>query len=214
MTVLKSNDTHFSRCCDEILRVQRTMIETGEMKWTRSQFLQSDEAARDVIARLPEEFRSIDCNFYRRCTNSIDKLSADKGGFARWDGKQSPTKQTSLINALSKWDQSRDRNHSEEYDTDTEERRNKRSDWKRMAGYRCAACGDVRTGVDLEIHHYTYERFGCELDEDVCCVCNPQTTGMPCHPLLDFARELRQHSTNDDANQIRDLFARYGSRSF
>lgn len=36
------------------------------------------------------------------------------------------------------------------------------------AGYRCEECG---SGSDLEVHHLTYERLGCELPEDLRVLC-------------------------------------------
>jgi hypothetical protein len=39
---------------------------------------------------------------------------------------------------------------------------------KDRAGWRCAVCP---SGVNLEAHHRTYERVGCELPEDLVVLC-------------------------------------------
>jgi len=65
----------------------------------------------------------------------------------------------------------------------TPEWRAKRTRKLHQSGWRCSACGGKR---DLQVHHVTYERLGCELDEDLRVLCadcherehiqNPQTS--------------------------------------
>ncbi len=45
---------------------------------------------------------------------------------------------------------------------------------------RCVRCGGT---YDLEVHHLTYERLGCEMPSDLVVVCKT------CHPQLDRERE-------------------------
>jgi|SRR6185437_8421156 hypothetical protein len=39
------------------------------------------------------------------------------------------------------------------------------------AGYRCRICNQSDAEVELQVHHRTYERLGCELPGDLLCVC-------------------------------------------
>jgi hypothetical protein len=48
-------------------------------------------------------------------------------------------------------------------------------------GFRCALCND---GRDLNAHHRTYERLGCELPTDLTALC------AGCHALFDEWRDL------------------------
>jgi len=178
------------RLADNIRQIQERMVVDGEMKWSRHEFLHSDEAARDIIARLDLEFRAIDPNKFRCIVDPLDKKTYEDGGLHRFTNRQCSTPEESLIGKLKKWDEVRTHMHSEEYDTDTPDKQAMRSRCKRAHGYQCAACGAVRHGDMLEVHHYTYERLGSERDDDVCCVCSPTKTGMPCHLLLDLAREI------------------------
>jgi len=41
----------------------------------------------------------------------------------------------------------------------------------KAAGYRCRICYRPGTEVELQVHHRTYERLGCELPGDLLCVC-------------------------------------------
>jgi hypothetical protein len=43
------------------------------------------------------------------------------------------------------------------------------------AGHKCQVCSSIR---QLNVHHNTYERVGCELDTDLCVLCRP------CHELF------------------------------
>jgi 5-methylcytosine-specific restriction endonuclease McrA len=47
-------------------------------------------------------------------------------------------------------------------------------------GYRCQHC--AVTGVGLDLHHVTYDRLGCERDDDLLVLCRP------CHKRADRAR--------------------------
>ena len=66
-----------------------------------------------------------------------------------------------------------------------------RPDWRevvcprilRRAGGRCERCRKRRP---LEVHHLTYERLGCERDEDLLVLCPP------CHRAADKEREERE----------------------
>lgn len=177
---------------EAILSVLRKMIDDGEMLWTRHQILNSDEAARAIIARLPSEFRSIDANHFRRIADPLEKIGHDKGGFPRFSDRENRPEADILSDRLQRWNESREHIHSEKYaeELTSDEYRDKCRRWKELGDYRCRACGEQRPGDMLEVHHYTYVRIGCERDEDVCCVCSPKTK-RPCHALLDFARECK-----------------------
>ena len=41
----------------------------------------------------------------------------------------------------------------------------------RAAGYRCRICYRPDSEVELQVHHRTYERLGCEPPGDLLCVC-------------------------------------------
>lgn len=184
------SETFTERLTQNIRETLKTMVMDGSMRATRSEILQSDEAARETIARMDIEFRSIDANQFRRITNSLDKKTYTDGGLYPWGGERPPRDHRKCaVDAIDKWSKERTHEHSEEYELDTPERREQKAAWKRKFGCRCAACGIVSNGDALEIHHYTYERLNHERDEDVCCVCSLKKTGRRCHILLDLAKE-------------------------
>ena len=192
MSTATQPSTFDAKCGIAIVDVLRSMIDEGEMDWTRSQILNSDEAARTIIARLPGEFRSIDTNHFRRLADSLEKRSANKGGFPHFHpDREHATLEDSLMKRLQSWNDDRSHFHSPEYEAlmVSPEYAEQKRRWKERFGYQCVACGSVRLSHLLEIHHYTYDRLGRERDEDVCCVCSP-STGFPCHALLDLAREF------------------------
>jgi hypothetical protein len=51
---------------------------------------------------------------------------------------------------------------------------------KARAGHRCQVCNE---GGQLDAHHRTYERLGCELETDITVLCRE------CHRLFEFARK-------------------------
>lgn len=186
-----------------------SVLDAGE--WTRSEILESDEAAQEIIARLPADFRDISSSKFRKVCNKWDKVAARRGGFPRHPSRASgddvsgsdvPAYATPLA-AIKKWDSGRSHKHSEEYCDDSPERIAWRAEAKRKRDYMCVCCGEVRVGELLQVHHYNYQRLGREDDCDVCVVCSPET-GMPCHMLLDLAREIKGGKV--DSALIRGLF--------
>lgn len=55
-------------------------------------------------------------------------------------------------------------------------------------GRRCERCQVSQTQRDLELHHLTYERLGCERDDDVQVLC------VVCHVTADREREAAQQA--------------------
>jgi len=56
----------------------------------------------------------------------------------------------------------------------------------RAAGHRCRVCYRPDTEVELQVHHRTYERLGCELPGDLLCMCTD------CHvEITSFLRRRR-----------------------
>ena len=54
------------------------------------------------------------------------------------------------------------------------------------AGYRCRVCYRPDSEVELQVHHRTYERLGCELPGDLLSVC------AECHgEITSFLRRRR-----------------------
>jgi hypothetical protein len=65
------------------------------------------------------------------------------------------------------------------------------------AGYRCRVCYRPDSEVELQVHHRTYERLGCELPGDLLCVCTE------CHDeLTSFLRRRRYRRSTP---HIRDV---------
>lgn len=65
------------------------------------------------------------------------------------------------------------------------------SSWKQKrwvaiqrANNRCQRCGKSIKEVPLQVHHLTYDRLGCERDEDLLVVC------APCHEKEDEKRRI------------------------
>lgn len=198
-------DTYDARLTNAIRETYAAMVATGRIPsvWKRRDVLNSDEAARDVISRLPIEFRDIDTNRFRRVCDGLDKKSAADGGFVnlRTSGHRSYSDR--VCDMLERWSEGREHIHSEEYETDSAERAAWRRKIKSDNGFQCACCGEFRTGELLQVHHYHYRSLGEEHPADVCCVCSPET-GSPCHMLLDFAREIRNGKVPQE--QIKSLF--------
>lgn len=188
---MATHDTHFDTLCgDAIVAALRHMRDTGELDaYSRSQILNSDEAARSIIARLSPPFNAIDTNHFRRIVDSRDKRSEENGGLPRFKRRDPQPQDGTLAARVAKWADGRDNPHSDEYRDRlrSPEYREWRLRVMRRLGFQCAGCGRVTTGDNLEVHHYTYERLGHELDGDVCCVCSPDT-GRPCHAFLDLLR--------------------------
>ncbi len=49
-------------------------------------------------------------------------------------------------------------------------------------GRRCERCGRPQTDCELQLHHKTYERLGCERDDDLEILC------LACHAIADQER--------------------------
>lgn len=187
MTTVVQARTYDTELGGEIVSTLSEMIAAGEMQWTRHQVLNSDEAARAVITRLPDKFRNIDCNHFRRVADVLEKKGIKNGGFPLFTNRKGGSTEESLAAKVDAWSAARTHeNHSPEY-----EKRMADLEWKasvkRARDFQCAACGGIYLGPDLEVHHYTYDRLGAERPDDVCCVCSP-LTGRRCHALLDLAR--------------------------
>jgi hypothetical protein len=60
---------------------------------------------------------------------------------------------------------------------------------KKLARFRCAHCGQGST--TLEVHHLTYERFGCERMSDLVVLCKP------CHEKADKKRVAEQRAKGE-----------------
>jgi hypothetical protein len=56
---------------------------------------------------------------------------------------------------------------------------------KEAAGYRCQVCNRSRDEVQLDAHHRTYQRLGCERPEDVTVLCHD------CHGLYEAHKRTR-----------------------
>lgn len=179
------------------------MIESGAMRWKRKQVLNSDEAAMDIISRLPIEFRDIDTNKFRNIADGLDKVPAVKGGMPSFTNREPSPPEERICTILERWSEGREHIHSEQYETDSPERAAWRRKIKSDNGFQCACCGEFRTGELLQVHHYHYRSLGEEHPADVCCVCSPDT-GSPCHMLLDFAREIRNGKVEPE--RIKGLF--------
>lgn len=53
----------------------------------------------------------------------------------------------------------------------------RRKEYIRVHGTQCELCGAQEAMTEgrfspVQIHHLTYERLGCELDDDLVCACN------------------------------------------
>lgn len=184
------SDNHDKRLVVVVRETIQHMIDFGCMRWQRKQVLNSDEAAMDVISRLPLEFRDIDTNKFRHIADYLDKIPADEGGMPSFMSRRTTSREDRIFSALKKWEQRRSHDHSAAYDLDSPDRAEWRRKIKALKGYQCACCGEFRVGELLQVHHYHYRRLGDEELGDVCCVCSPET-GSPCHMLLDFAREVK-----------------------
>jgi hypothetical protein len=198
-------ENYDSRLTMAIRDTYEAMVKAGIIPktWKRKDILNSDEAAMDVISRLPVEFRDIDTNKFRRICDVLDKKSAKDGGFTHLREKNSRSSVDRVCDVLKKWSESREHLHSEEYERESQERADWRSRVKSRERYQCACCGEFRVSELLQIHHYHYRNLGQEHPDDVCCVCSPET-GMPCHMMLDFSRELRDGKVEPE--EIRSLF--------
>lgn len=69
-------------------------------------------------------------------------------------------------------------------------------------GSKCEVCRCSHP--TLQLHHLTYERFGCELDSDLQVVC------ADCHPRADMQRSLNSHRKSWDRRLDAWASRRYG----
>ena len=75
-------------------------------------------------------------------------------------------------------------------------------DWKRKrrqvierAQYRCERCGVSRRITPLDVHHKTYERFGCEFISDLEALCRNCHNAADAKRRTDSLKEAKDHTT-------------------
>ena len=201
-----TTDTYNQDARTAIRSIIAEMIDTGQMMYTRAEVLNSQDAARDVIARLPDKFRAMSTTMFRHFADGLDKTKAENGGMPLFSERAAPDKEKQIVAKLNTWREEHETQHSDEYKRimASPEHRERCREWKRFFGYTCGACGKVRAAHHLEIHHYHYRTLGYEIAQDeeggrqdVCAVCAP-STGSACHALLDIAREMRAGTFRGD----------------
>jgi hypothetical protein len=199
----RAKTSEFDEACKEAIRkVIEELRDSGQLPYTRKQLLQSDEAGRYIICRLPVQFNMIDPNHYRRLCDALDKQGEENGGLPRLTNRKKTPVDSTAERVLAMHGRLRKKEHSPEYEEDTPERQNWRAEVKREKGYRCAACNAVRPGGDLEVHHYNYDRLGNEHIDDVGLACSREKTGKVCHALLDLARMLNVEKCSNENGRL------------
>jgi hypothetical protein len=179
------------------------------MPWRRIQVLNSDEAARDILARLDEPYRNADPNKFRTILHNMSRLPWEQNGLPRWgDFERGPTPAEGHIGAAGQVALRARRLIHDRFVADdarvaemiasSQNYRNYIAELKRSAYHLCTLCHRQRPGADLSFQHYTMDRLGREMQDDVAIVC-AEHTGAPCRALVRLALVERARLEAEEA---------------
>jgi hypothetical protein len=87
--------------------------------------------------------------------------------------------------------------------------RNISSAMKKYTKFTCQGCNCTFPAEELEVHHLTYERLGCERPSDLRVLCRTK-----CHPIADTTRaqqtQIRRETRQYKSAQDTFLSKKYG----
>lgn len=207
-------DRELTRAAIEIIT---GLLASGTMRWRRCQVLSSDEAARDILSRLPAPYNRADPSKLRACLVTPSKIPPEKWGLPRWgdysgsprdDGEREPLgREGRLSRAVATWAKRPGVAPllDDEFSKSTAYR-----DWaamvKRLAGHKCRLCRRERPGVDLVVHTFAPVATADQLaTADTIVVCR-EHTGAPCLYLVRLAVAERARLEREDVADEGRLF--------
>lgn len=162
-------------------------------KWGITDMITGDDAAAELLARLPIEMRDASLPMVRRALFSLSKNAQAATSRPRTNEKRELSVERLADRIVKSFPQKEW--HSSEYTNQSDDLKKRMTRHKMDCGYRCQLCGRIRTGELLEVHHVNYDRFGGnELITDLLCVCKS-----PCHKYADGLRRwgIAQEQGND-----------------